>query len=135
MVRCRCESGVEKTRFSARKLEVGLADGAQTALGTGWTSASRTHLLHPVGHTLGESVHRRIAHGRQEGVAVDEMAVGGIRDNTNLAGDLAEDHRVGSARARELEASRDECSTDGSARPRSATPRRGCCMTAGRRIT
>jgi hypothetical protein len=124
VVLCHREGGVKETRFSASKLEVRLADRAQPALGAGWSAASRTHSSHPVGHPLSESIHRGSAHRCQERVAVGEMTVGGIGNNPNHARHLAEDNRVRSGRARELETSRDERSPHRSARAGSATPGR-----------
>ena len=135
VVLSRREGGIKETRFSASKLEVRVADRAQPALRAGWSATSRTHSSHPVGHPLSKSIHRGIAHRCHKRVAVGEMTVGGVGNNPNHARYLAEDNRVRSGRARELEASRDECGTHGSARTRSATRGRISWLTAGLGMT
>jgi hypothetical protein len=131
----RRESRVKETRFSASKLDIRVADRAQSALRAGRGAVSRTHLSHSVGHLLSESIHRGSAHRCQERVAVGEMTVGGIRNNPNQARHLAEDNRVRAGRARELETSRDERSAHRSARAGSATPGGTCWPALGFRLS
>jgi len=95
----------------------------------------RAHSAHPVGHALSESSHRGVAERRQEGVTVGKMAVGGVGNDPDHARHLAEDNRVRSARARELDASLDKCSTHRATRTRSPAQRQITRPTAGLRIT
>jgi hypothetical protein len=43
---------------------------------------------------LSKLFHRGLAYGRQEGVAVGEMPIGGVRNDPDHACNLAKDNRV-----------------------------------------
>jgi len=63
------------------------------------------------------------------------MPVGGVGHDPDHTRHLAQDNRVWSARARELEAGLDECSPDGAAWTRSAARRRITRATTGLRVS
>ena len=115
MVVSRRECGVEEARLCAGEVKVGFADGPEPESRAYRCPRSRAHLTHPVGHALSELFDRGVANGRQERVAVGEMAVGGVRDDTDHARHLAEHDRVRTPRSRELEASLDERGPDSAA--------------------
>ena len=83
----------------------------------------RRGLAHRVDHALSELFDRGVADRGEERVAVGEMAVGGVRHDSDQARHLAKHDRLRTARSREREASLDERGLDSAAGAWSAARR------------
>ena len=88
------EGSLEKARFGKCKVEIRAAEGRQSCLGAFHGAARRRHASDLVLHALGELTHSRDTHGIEQGIAVIEMTVRGVRDHSDAASRLSQHHRV-----------------------------------------
>ncbi len=94
------ERGIEQSWLGAGEVEIGDAHGPKSKPGACSGVRACTYLTHPVGHSLAELPERFVTDRREQGVAIGKVAVGGIRDHSDDAGDLAQHYRIWPAGAR-----------------------------------
>jgi hypothetical protein len=101
---CGREGRVEKAGLRSREPEVGLADRPHPQPRTRGRMSACAHLVHPVGHAVGQLPHRLVADRRKQRVPMREMPVGRVRDDADHARHLAQHDGVRAARACQFEA-------------------------------
>lgn len=94
------ERGIEQTGFGAGEVEIGDAHGPESESGARGGVRACAYLTHALGHSLTELPKCFVTNRREQGVAIHKVAVGGIRDHSDDAGDLAQHYRIWSAGAR-----------------------------------
>jgi hypothetical protein len=116
------EGGVEETRLCAGEVEVCPADCLQPQSRARRCMRARADLAHPVGHAPSELPDRLVADRREQRIAVGEVPVGGVGNDTDHARHLSQHDGVRPAEPREVDTGRDERSAHRPAWARSLPP-------------